>query len=117
MDKLSVQDEVKDTEEQEVALQIWACAVEEFKNTLNNLTIVSPSSDVKLADLIKHFDEALDKEIEKKGIDKGKFPKVLYLNGFRKTLEDYIQEKKDLRPKKTNPKKAKVLDTSGHNWT
>ena len=41
------------TEQQDLANEIWDSAVDEFKNTLNNLTIVSPSSDVKLGDLIK----------------------------------------------------------------
>ena len=105
--------------------EIWNSTAEEFKRTLDNLRVVSPGSDVKLADLIRNFEEELDKEIEKKLSRKEveAFPKVPYLNGFRQTLEDYIQEKRGMAPRRPGARFGKharkyehETEYSGHNW-
>ena len=101
---------------QNQANNVWDSAVEEFKNTLNNLMTVSPSHEIKLPSLYRHFDEALDKEIEKNpNIEMLSFPKQLYLNGFRKTLEEYITEERGAAQRRTRNYRKRT-DTSGHSW-
>lgn len=118
-DKLDKHDK-NDTTGNQTVNDIWKNAVEEFTKTLTAL-LVQGHKDLLMADLVRNFEEGFDKQIERQiGTStekKESFPKPLYMNSFRQTLEEYIQERRTRPRVKSRPNKKDNEATGGHHFT
>ena len=101
----------------QIVNDIWKDAVEEFKRTLTAL-VVQGFKDLYMSQLVRNFEEAFDKQIEKQttNIEQQQLPRQLYINSFRQTLEDYITERGRLRSAKHRPKREPEAGTGQHHF-